>query len=465
MGSRVYAEVLSTFLLRTKLYWSLLILLAVGIITSPVSSKGVNIFLSTGNLSDVLRQVSNNGIVAVGMTLVILTGGIDLSVGSIMALGSVLCAMLLTHDERTSATLLSFPVLAAVCAFCTAWGASHLMDLRDHATGTKLSSAHRALATGLAGLVAALAAWGLAAAQVQSKFGVIGVLIVVPAVGLAFGWFNGLIITKGRLQPFIVTLAMMVGVLGIARVVAGQDAAVHPVYTGTNATEDFDILRSLLYRIVPVPGLFFLAVVVLSATLLRVTTFGRYVYAIGGNEQAARLSGVEVDRVKIAVYAISGFLASLAGVLYTAQYRQGKPDAGVGMELDAIAAVVIGGTSLMGGKGSIAGTFVGVLIFGFLSNILQLNNIDSNTQLVLKGGIILAAVLVQERSLGDLLGLKYLFSWRSDHSIAARAHHDFSPQQTGTPASATERQLTDHPLNKGGSGQHLQPSNAKLDSN
>jgi simple sugar transport system permease protein len=287
----------------------------------------------------------------------------------------------------------------------------------------------------------------------------------VPAVGLAFGWFNGLIITKGRLQPFIVTLAMMVGVLGIARVVAGQDAAVHPVYTGTNATEDFDILRSLLYRIVPVPGLFFLAVVVLSATLLRVTTFGRYVYAIGGNEQAARLSGVEVDRVKIAVYAISGFLASLAGVLYTAQYRQGKPDAGVGMELDAIAAVVIGGTSLMGGKGSIAGTFVGVLIFGFLSNILQLNNIDSNTQLVLKGGIILAAVLLQERSLGDLLGLKYLFSWRSDHSIAAQAHHDFSPQQTGTPASATERQLTDHPLHKGGSGQHLQPSNAKLDSN
>ena len=465
MGSRVYAEVLSTFLLRTKLYWSLLILLAVGIITSPVSSKGVNIFLSTGNLSDVLRQVSNNGIVAVGMTLVILTGGIDLSVGSIMALGSVLCAMLLTHDERTSATLLSFPVLAAVCAFCTAWGASYLMGLRDHAAGKKLSSTHRTLATGLAGLVAALAAWWLAAAQVQSKFGVIGVLIVVPAVGLAFGWFNGLIITKGRLQPFIVTLAMMVGVLGIARVVAGQDAAVHPVYTGTNATEDFDILRSLLYRIVPVPGLFFLAVVVLSATLLRVTTFGRYVYAIGGNEQAARLSGVEVDRVKIAVYAISGFLASLAGVLYTAQYRQGKPDAGVGMELDAIAAVVIGGTSLMGGKGSIAGTFVGVLIFGFLSNILQLNNIDSNTQLVLKGGIILAAVLVQERSLGDLLGLKYLFSWRSDHSMAAQAHHDFSPQQTGTPASATERQLTDHPLNKGGSGQHLQPSNAKLDSN
>ena len=441
MSSRVSAEALSAFLLRTKLYWSLLILLAVGIVTSPVSSKGVNIFLSTGNLSDVLRQVSNNGIVAVGMTLVILTGGIDLSVGSIMALGSVLCAMLLTYDEQTSATLLSFPILAVVCACLAVWGASQLMALRTRQGHAGIPSGRRALAVGLAGLVAA-GAWWLAASQVPAKFGVIGVLIVVPAVGLAFGWLNGVIITKGRLQPFIVTLAMMVGVLGIARVVAGQDAAVHPVYTGTNATEDFDVLRALLYRIVPVPGLFFLAVVVLSAMLLRMTTFGRYVYAIGGNEQAARLSGVAVDRVKIAVYAMSGFLASLAGVLYTAQYRQGKPDAGVGMELDAIAAVVIGGTSLMGGKGSIAGTFVGVLIFGFLSNILQLNNIDSNTQLVLKGGIILAAVLVQERSLGDLFSLRRL-------SGAGAARSDPAPPRHAAPAQAAgpsaEARLADNP--------------------
>ena len=140
--------------------------------------------------------------------------------------------------------------------------------------------------------------------------------------------------------------------------------------------------------------------------MLDTTTFGRYVYAIGGNEQATRLSGVAVDRVKIAVYALSGMLASLAGVLYTAQYLQGKPDAGEGIELDAIAAVVIGGTSLMGGKGSMIGTLVGVLIFGFLSNILQLNNIDSNSQLVLKGVIILAAVLLQEGNLrGFLAGL------------------------------------------------------------
>jgi simple sugar transport system permease protein len=186
-------------------------------------------------------------------------------------------------------------------------------------------------------------------------------------------------------------------------------------------------------------------VVALSAALLRATVFGRYVYAIGGNEQAARLSGVAVDRVKIAVYALSGLLASLAGVLYTAQYRQGKPDAGVGMELDAIAAVVIGGTSLMGGKGSIAGTFVGVLIFGFLSNILQLNNIDSNTQLVLKGGIILAAVLLQERSLSDLRG-----SIRHLVGAKAPAQHSTPPllapsTSIGVPTPPAEPRLADNP--------------------
>jgi simple sugar transport system permease protein len=441
--SRGSAEALSAFLIRTKLYWSLMILLAVGVVTSPVSSKGVNIFLSTGNLSDVLRQVSNNGIVAVGMTLVILTGGIDLSVGSVMALGSVLCAMLLTYDGPTSATVLAFPILAAFFASAAGWGSSRLVGLRGRLSGTAVPVGQRALVAGLAGLAAGAAAWRLAAAQVPDKFGVIGVLVVVPIVGLAFGWLNGVIVTKGRLQPFIVTLATMVGVLGIARVVAGQDAAVHPVYTGTNATEDFDVLRALLYRIVPVPGLFFLAVVALSAVLLRATVFGRYVYAIGGNEQAARLSGVAVDRVKISVYAISGFLASLAGVLYTAQYRQGKPDAGLGMELDAIAAVVIGGTSLMGGKGSIAGTFVGVLIFGFLSNILQLNNIDSNTQLVMKGAIILAAVLLQERSLDDLRA-----SLR--HLVGARAAlHASTPSRPAAPLAseppAARAGLADHP--------------------
>jgi len=224
--------------------------------------------------------------------------------------------------------------------------------------------------------------------------------VAVPAVGLTFGGLNGLFITKGKMQPFIVTLAMMVAILGIARLLGGTNMAVHAVYTGTNATEDFDILRALLFQIIPVPGIFFIIAVLVFGFVLKVSTFGRYIYAIGGNEQAARLAGIQVDQLKIAVYAISGMLASTAGVLYTAQYRQGKPDAGAGAELDAIAAVVIGGTNLMGGRGSMIGTLVGVLIFGFLGNILQLRNIDSNTQLVLKGGIILAAVLLQEGQLG-----------------------------------------------------------------
>jgi simple sugar transport system permease protein len=153
----------------------------------------------------------------------------------------------------------------------------------------------------------------------------------------------------------------------------------------------------LLWGVLPIPGLFFLAACGVFAALLGTTTFGRYVYAIGGNEQATRLSGVAVDRVKIAVYALSGMLASLAGVLYTAQYLQGKPDAGEGIELDAIAAVVIGGTLLSGGRGTIVGTVFGVLIFTTLTNVFTLNNLSISAQAIAKGLIIVAAVLLQQR--------------------------------------------------------------------
>jgi simple sugar transport system permease protein len=168
--------------------------------------------------------------------------------------------------------------------------------------------------------------------------------------------------------------------------------------------------------------------------VLRLTPFGRYVYAIGGNEEAARLSGIESGKVKIATYAVSGLLAGIAAVLYVAQYRQGKPDAGAGLELDAIAAVVIGGTSLMGGRGSMAGTFCGVLIFGLLSNILQLHNINSNLQLVLKGLIIIGTVLVQERNAADLLNFLRLPASRpaqKDASADLRAPRKTMAQNTG----------------------------------
>jgi simple sugar transport system permease protein len=402
------------FFLRTKLYWGLIVLILVGVVTSPITSKGVNIFLSPGNLADVLRQVANNGIVAVGMTLVILTGGIDLSVGSVLALGTVVCAALLTDPGWTSSAVIAVPLLVAVTFVLVAWLSLALATTLKQPAAAATAAPTRSPATlviALAiGAVAAALVGAWAVAQVPQKFGVLGVLVVTPAVGLCVGALTGVIIAKAKLQPFIVSLAMMVGILGVARLVAGQDTAVHPVYTGENATADFEMLRALIFRILPVPGLFFLAAVAVFYVVLKRSTFGRYIYAIGGNEQATRLSGINVDRVKIAVYALCGMLSCLAGVLYVAQYRQGKPDAGLGLELDAIAAVVIGGTNLMGGKGSMVGTLVGVLIFGFLSNILQLNNIDSNTQLVLKGLIILGAVLLQEGNLRVL-------AWRAGNVL------------------------------------------------
>jgi simple sugar transport system permease protein len=394
--------VLGGFLLKTKLFWGLAVLYGVGIILSPVNRKGANIFLEPGNQADVLRQVANNGIIAVGMTLVILTGGIDLSVGSMMSLGCMLCAMLLTLPGWTAASVAAIPTLAAVTIFLCSYMVPLISVSLQRASAKPVEQAGWSVRLGgisLGVIVAGLLVWWTTR-QLPTKFGVLGVLVTVPAVGMAIGALTGLIISKGKLQPFIVTLAMMVAIVGVARLLGGETAAVYPVYTGSNATENFDILRAFLLQVIPVPGIFFLVAVLTFGFILKYTALGRYIYAIGGNEQAARLAGIHVDQIKVAVYAISGLLSSLAGVLYTSQYRQGKPDAGAGGELDAIAAVVIGGTNLMGGKGTMTGTFVGVLIFGFLTNILLLKNINSNIQFVLKGGIILAAVLLQEGQVG-----------------------------------------------------------------
>ncbi len=404
---------------RTKLYWGLIAIFLIGVLLSPVSSKGNNIFLSYGNLLDVLRQVSITGLIATGMTAVIITGGIDLSVGSLMAICSVVCAMLLTVEGDTPAVIMGLPMAGLVALLI---GFSIVRFVFANLEKARLGVAIRRdlMLDTTRGMIVPLAAGAVLAGlllwfllpQAQTKFGVLGVLLVAPCVGLCFGAINGILIVVGRLQPFIVTLAMMVTALGIARLTAGQNNAVLPVYTGSNAVAEFDNLRSLVYGIVPMPGLFFIAAIAIYAAVLRFTPFGRYVYAIGGNEEAARLSGIESGKVKIATYAISGLLAGIAAVLYVAQYRQGKPDAGAGLELDAIAAVVIGGTSLMGGRGSMAGTFCGVLIFGLLSNILQLHNINSNLQLVLKGLIIIGTVLVQERNAADFLSFLRLPAFR-----------------------------------------------------
>ena len=396
---------------RTKLYWGLALICLIGALLSPHTSSGRNIFLSYNNLTDVLRQVSITGLVATGMTIVILLGGIDLSVGSVMGCSTIVCAMLLTLKGWTPASIMAVPAaalsLGLAAAFMARFVFNGLARGRDVDAGRRreiVLGPWRGYRTpALIGVAAGISVAAFAALQVPMKFGVLAVLLVTPCFALALGAINGALIVVGRLQPFIATLAMMVSALGIGRLTAGQDNAVIAVYTGTNATEAFEILRSMVWGLVPMPSLFCLAAILAFGAILRFTTFGRYVYAIGGNVEAAKLSGIKVAEVQFAAYVISGLLAGVAGVLFVAQYRQGKPDAGAGLELDAIAAVVIGGTSLMGGRGGLAGTFVGVLIFGLLSDILQLQNIDSNVQLLMKGLIIVGTVLVQEQNLGQLL--------------------------------------------------------------
>ncbi|WP_407148372.1 ABC transporter permease [Bradyrhizobium sp. ORS 86] len=434
---------------RTKLYWGLLIICVIGALTSPHTSSGHNIFLSYANLTDVLRQVSITGLVATGMTMVILLGGIDLSVGSVMGFSTVICAMLLTKPGWTAASALGVPAATIVGGAAVALAARFILVglARSHDVGAgrrrdvALSPWRSMGIPGLLGLIAAIAVAWWTANQVATKFGVLGVLLVAPSLALLLGGINGLLIVSGRLQPFIVTLAMMVSALGIARLTAGQDNAVVPVYTGTNATEAFELLRSMLWGVLPVPSVFFLAAIVLFGAILRFTTFGRYTYAIGGNVEAAKLSGIKVAQVQLTAYLLSGLLAGIAGVLFVAQYRQGKPDAGTGLELDAIAAVVIGGTSLMGGRGGLAGTFVGVLIFGLLSDILQLQNIDSNVQLLMKGLIIVCTVLVQEQNLGQLFA-----RWRFSRSAEVKAEPKTA--EPDRPSSAAKAQFAREDLDE-----------------
>jgi simple sugar transport system permease protein len=430
---------------RTKLYWGLLLICLIGALASPHSSSGNNIFLSYGNLTDVLRQVSITGLVATGMTMVILLGGIDLSVGSVMGFATIICAMLLTKSGWTAASMMGVPaatvVSFAAVAFLARFVFGGLARSSDGSAGPR-----REIALGpwrgvwipaLLGLAAAVAVAWFTVSQVPTKFGVLGVLLVTPCVALMLGATNGALIVAGRLQPFIATLAMMVGALGIARLTAGQDNAVVAVYTGTNATESFEVLRSMLWGVVPMPSVFFLAAIILFGAILRFTAFGRYAYAIGGNIEAAKLSGIKVIQVQLTAYLLSGLLAGIAGVLFVAQYRQGKPDAGAGLELDAIAAVVIGGTSLMGGRGSLAGTFVGVLIFGLLSDILQLQNIDSNVQLVMKGLIIVCTVLVQEQNLGQLVA-RWRFTRRAKTGVEAGSAEPIRPPSAAKAQFARE---------------------------
>jgi rhamnose transport system ATP-binding protein len=295
------------------------------IIFSPVRG-GRPVFLDVGNLTDILRQVAEKGILAAGMTPVIISGGIDLSVGSVLALSATLTA-------------------------------SFFMG------------------------------------------GGYGLWITIPlvlAIGCAWGLVNGLVVARWRLQPFIATLATMSAARGVARYVSGG-AAVPLGFGEGGAPESFRGLAAPIVPFVPVPAVLFLVSVAAVAILMSRMRAGRYIHAIGDNEQAARLSGVNVRLHKTLVYVLCAGLAALAGIIHCAQLEQGNPNDGVGYELDAIAAVVIGGTSLAGGVGTVGGTLIGTLIIGIINNSMGLNNVDANLQLILKGVIILAAVWLQTR--------------------------------------------------------------------
>ena len=298
---------------------TLLFVIVLATIFSPRAGGDI-LFWKTSNLLNVLRQVSDIGILAMGMTLVIIAGGIDLSVGSLLAL---------------SCTLFAYTFVEVDAAWSPLAGAAFAIG-----------------ATTFVGLV------------------------------------SGLVVTRLRLQPFIVTLAAMIGSRGFAKwwvenatIAVGYDERTKPVV---------DFIGHKAF----VVGMFF-TVTAFCLTLLNQTRFGRYLKAVGGSEEAARLSGIPVDWVKIRVYVLSGFIAGVAGVLYCCETHQGDPKAGMAYELDAIAAAVIGGTSLMGGVGSVLGTFVGALALGILSNVLGLNAVDENVQWMLKAGIIIAAVWLQ----------------------------------------------------------------------
>ena len=300
-------------------------------------------FSSAANLTTILLHASINAILALGMTFVIITAGIDLSVGSIVALGGVLAAK----------TLTSAAVLGAV--------------------------------------------------------GPVGAALLAVAVGLgagaALGVLNGATVAHLNVAPFIVTLATMTVARGTARLVTGGVPVGYPD-PGDPAyalkVSALDALHGIGGGRIPLPGLpggfpvpavVMLVAVAVGAFVLTRTRFGRYVYAVGGNEEASRLSGVPVPRVKLAVYAISGACSGLAAILLLGQLRSGGPDAGTFYELNAIAAAVIGGTSLLGGTGSAWGTLVGALLLGVLNNALDLLGVQAFWQEIAKGGIILLAVL------------------------------------------------------------------------
>jgi ribose transport system permease protein len=286
-------------------------------------------FLTVANGWNVLRQISVNICISVGMTLVVLTAGIDLSVGSILALCGAITAGLLKNG----------------------------IEMPDQ--------------------------------NLFIGFTLLGAILVGLLTGSLLGWFNGWAITRFNVPPFVATLAMLTMARGFTMLWTKG----FPI---NNLGSKFDFIGTGWFLGVPVPVWISFLVVLFAVFITTKTPLGRYIYAIGGNENAARLSGINIKRVKIIVYSISGALAALGGLMVTARLDSAQPNAGTSYELDAIAAVVIGGTSLSGGKGSIWGTVLGAVIIGVLNNGLVLLNVSPFWQQVVKGGVILLAVIIDK---------------------------------------------------------------------
>lgn len=278
-------------------------------------------FLQVSNILNLLRQVSINALIAFGMTFVIITGGIDLSVGSVLALSSAFSA------------------------------------------GFMVSGMNAILAVTL------------------------GLLM-----GAVFGLISGLLITKGKMAPFIATLATMTIYRGTTLVFTGGN----PV-TGLGDSYFFQLLGKGYVYGIPIPVIIMVIVFIILSIVLHKTSFGRKIYAVGGNERAANIAGINTDRVKMSVYAISGFLSSLAALILTSRLNSAQPTAGEAYEMDAIAAVVLGGTSMSGGRGTMWGTLVGALLIGTINNGLNLMGVSSFYQQIVKGIVIIVAVLLDRR--------------------------------------------------------------------
>ncbi|RWL42069.1 MULTISPECIES: ABC transporter permease [unclassified Mesorhizobium] len=304
-----------------------LVLVAIGGVIFSPRRHGEILFLNPDNIANIVRAVSETGIIAIGMTFVIITAGIDLSVGAVLGLSAVVTATMM----------------------------------------------------------------------ISGGFGLIPTILAVLVMGIVFGVVQGTISTRFRLEPFIVTLAGLQAARGLALIVSGNQYINISYGDGPGlAPPVFAVLGERLFdNTVPVATIVFIIFAAIATLVLNTTRFGRYVYAVGGNERAARISGVPVSMVKISVYAITGFASALAGIVHAGQFNFGSANDGMGYELTAIAAVVIGGTSLFGGAGSMVGTVAGTIMLGALANILQLNNITPATQLLATAAIIVLAAVLQ----------------------------------------------------------------------